>query len=276
MLKALLLALTLSFSVGDAQLTRMLLPPAFRLTYTGTTSGEWVPTAGQQLPFFNAAGGTWTFTVNRPATITLYTASAGGYGGSGGILTQGSGGSGGAANATGIVVNVAPGKTYTAVSGGYPGGNTTFTNTTDATVISSLTGGGNAGTAAGTVVTGAGTAGGLGASINSGGSCLGGGEDGGGGSALGGGGRGGEADDGGTGPGCGGAGAGGVGPLPSFDGFTGSTGGYGVSATICGQNVGGGGGGGGAGSSFGGAGFDNRYLTSGQAGIVCLQFTSAP
>lgn len=278
MLTRLLLSLLLLVNPSD-QFARLFISQPFAVTYTGTTAGVWKPTAaGTQLPF-TTAGGSWSLTVNKTATITLYTSAAGGAGGIGGISLSGGGGGGGAYNSGGISVTLSPGNTYSYVVGAFPNGTTYFANSTTATNISYLTGGADGGSgpstggAGGTVVVGAGSAGGPGGSGGSGTFCLGGGMDGSNAGGPGGGGAGGFGNDSGTGAGCGGGGVSNPAPV---DGYTGASGSYGIAATICGNNIGGGGGGGGEGSSFGGAGGDNRFYYSGQSGIVCLQLVSIP
>ncbi len=68
----------------------------FSLIYTGTSSGEWRPGAGEKLYFTSA--GVWTFYVTLPATLGLKGCGPGGFGGYSTTFghVMGTGGGGGA------------------------------------------------------------------------------------------------------------------------------------------------------------------------------------
>lgn len=217
----------------------------FALTYAGTSAGVWRPAVAGTLAF-TTSGGSWTFTVNRAATLTVRGSAAGGYGGYSAAVdnAQGGGGGQGAYHTTGLSYAVAAGTTYRIAVGAVPNGNAVFGIQAGADVLQ-LSGGATGATAGGagaggTSATGGGTTGGAGAGPALGPAPA----DGSPGNAPGGGGSGAEGNAGGTGTGTGGAGGGGVAGQAggAFNGGDGGRG-FGVSLTGVGGTWGYGGGG---------------------------------
>lgn len=138
------------------------------VTYTGTTSGVWVPSNGDTLGFSTSGAGSWTFTITIQHALTIKGVGPGGFGGwSAASPHDHHGGGGGGAYHLGLAQVFSPGIVYEVITGAKGSGNPTTIGIQGGALMLQLNAGAvgtsSAGGAGGTSPTGGGSTGGDGA-----------------------------------------------------------------------------------------------------------------